>query len=348
VTVEYLHSLETLFEISGEPSIGDRIEKAVFNALPASYKPDYKGYQYYFQPNEVSCLNGPHGFPTEHGTNLTFGAISGYPCCAVNGHYAWPLFSQKLFLTSPDGGLAAALYAPCELRTRIGNVPVTFIEETQYPFRDKITLKVTAPTAVRFPLSLRIPGWCSEASVSVNGQGEKTPTAGTFVKLDRVWKSGDRVTLRFPMTLRVSSRENQSVAIERGPLVYSLKVAEKWRAIAPHPALSSPKAKQFPSWEVSPASDWNIALLLDKTNPDKSLDVREVKTTSLQPFAQSGAPIMLVGKGRKVPSWRLNEQGLAGVPPSNPSMEGPVVPVTLVPFACTRLRVTYLPVAGNQ
>lgn len=347
VTVEYLHSLETLLEISGEASLGDRIEKAAFNALPASYKSDYRGYQYYFQPNEVSCLNGPHGFPTEHGSNLTFGAISGYPCCAVNGHYAWPLLSQKLFLSSPDGGLVAALYAPCEVRTRIGGVPVTIREDTQYPFRGRVTLTLLVPSAIRFPLSLRIPGWCSNASISVNGRSEAPAAAGTFSKLNRTWSSGDKVTLDFPMKLRVLERENRSVAVERGPLVYSLKVAEKWHAIRPHPALSGLKAKAFPSWEVSPASDWNVALVLDKTNPEKSLEAVEMKTASPQPFAQVGAPIMLIGKGRKVPTWRLNEVGLAGVPPSNPVVEGPAFPVTLVPFGCTRLRVTYMPVVGN-
>jgi hypothetical protein len=343
VTVEYLHSLETLLELSGEASVGDRIEKAAFNALPASYKPDYRGYQYYFQPNEVACLNGPHGFPTEHGTNLTFGGVSGYPCCAVNGHYAWPLLSQRLFYGSPEGGLTAALYAPCEVRTQAGGKPVTFREDTQYPFRDRITLTFSASTATSFPLRLRIPAWCSNAHITVNGQDESHPTAGTFFKIDRTWKTGDRVVLEFPMKILVSERENHSVSVERGPLVYSLAVREKWRPIAHHPELSGPVAKLFPSYEVLPESAWNLALVLDQSDLSHSLEVIERKVQSTQPFSPQGAPIELLGQARKIPSWTLNEWGLAGVPPYPAQVEGPSLPVTLLPFGSTRLRVTYLP-----
>lgn len=344
VTVEYLHSLMVLLEASGDPTLGDRIEKAAFNALPASFLPDYKGYQYYIQPNEVACLNGPHGFPTDHGTNLTFGGISGYPCCAVNGHYAWPLFSQTLFLATPDGGLAAALYAPCEVKALLGGSPVTIREDTSYPFRDHVTLTVLTRTPTRFPLSVRIPGWCAKAVVSMNGREENPPVAGTFFKLDRAWKNGDRVTLRFPMALRLEQRENGSVAVERGPLVYSLKVVEKWHALPHHPALMGPTAARFPSWEVLPTSDWNYALVLDRADPSKSLEVVEKTVKSSQPFSPQGALVEIRAQARKVPEWRLNEWGMAGMPPDHPAVEGPAVPVTLVPFAGTRLRVTYLPV----
>ncbi len=344
VTVEYLHSLLVLLALSGDPSLGDRVEKAAFNALPASTMSDHRGYQYYIQPNEVECRLGPHGFPTDHGTNLTFGAISGYPCCAVNGHYAWPLLSQRLFYATPDGGLAAVVYAPCELRTLVEGRAVTFREETLYPFRGRVQLTYHSPATLSFPLRLRIPNGCPQARVTVNGQEQGRPANGTFHVLQRSWKEGDRVTLEMELPVRVTQRENHSVALERGPLVFSLAIQEKWRPIRPAPELSGKTAAAFPSFEVLPRSDWNLALSLEGPDPFQVVE-RTVK--SAQPFSPEGAPVVLLAKAKKVPEWRLNEWGVAGVPPFPARTEGPARPVTLLPFGCTRLRVTYLPVVGR-
>ena len=345
VTVEYLHSLEVALPILGDASIADRIEKAAYNALPAALKSDLMGYQYYILPNEVKCSPGPHGFETDHGTNLLFGGISGYPCCAVNQHYAWPLMSQRLFLAAPGGGLAAALYAPCEVRAKVaGGGSVTLVEETGYPFREDVTIRVKTEKPTRFPLSVRIPGWCGKAVVSVNGKAAGPSVAGTFQKLDRVWVIGDLVEIHLPMELRTTSWENHSVAVERGPLVFALKVAEEWWPLPPEAELKGYDAERFPSWEVRPKSAWNFALSVDPADPAKSLQVVEGKTASPQPFSQAGCPVMLVGRGRKVRSWGLNDLALAAPPPYSPvDISTPLEPVTLVPFASTRLRVMELP-----
>jgi hypothetical protein len=215
-----------------------------------------------------------------------------------------------------------------------------------YPFREKVTLTVLSNSPVRFPLSVRIPRWCSVSRVFVNGLEEPRSGSTSFHKIDRTWKNGDRVILEFPMGLVLNQRENQSMSVVRGPLVYSLKVAEKWRRITHHPDLTGPTAALFPSWEVLPASDWNYALVLNKANPDLSFEVVEKTVKSTQPFSPQGAPIEIHAEAKKVPEWRLNEWGMAGVPPKDPVVVGAAVPVTLVPFGSTRLRVTYLPVTN--
>jgi DUF1680 family protein len=77
-----------------------------------------------------------------------------------------------------------------------------------------------------FPLLLRIPQWCSQASVSINGYSIANATkSGEFLTIDRTWKSGDQVTLDMPMPWRfVAGRKAQAgcVAVMRGPLVYTL------------------------------------------------------------------------------------------------------------------------------
>src|SRR5690606_19902232 len=98
-------------------------------------------------------------------------------------------------------------------------------------------------------LHLRIPLWCKGARVTVNGAGQPVSTVpGQTARLSRLWVNGDSVELTLPMTLRQSRWHENSLAIERGPLVFALRIEEEW-------------SQQPGFWEVRPASPWNYALL---------------------------------------------------------------------------------------
>ena len=59
---------------------------------------------------------------------------------------------------------------------------------------------------------------------------------------------------------------NDSVAIERGPLVYALKIGAEWKKVKDNP--------QFADWEVYPTTPWNYALEIDREHPERSVDLR--------------------------------------------------------------------------
>src|SRR6267142_6872861 len=90
--------------------------------------------------------------------------------------------------------------APSEVRTTVaGGTPLSITEETEYPFRGEVRLKLASERPVEFPLLLRIPAWAQRASVSVNGQAVEGVRAGQFVRVQRAWKAGDAVVLNLPM-----------------------------------------------------------------------------------------------------------------------------------------------------
>jgi uncharacterized protein len=347
-TVEALHSLGMLIEALGEPSLGDRFEKAAFNALPAALLPDGKGYQYYIQPNTVNATKGLRGFQTDHGSNLSPGGISGYPCCAVNMHYAWPWVAQTLYMAVPGGGLAAIAYAPCRVEARVAQgTAVTITQETDYPFRDRVEVRVDPEREAEFELWLRIPGWCRTPAILVNGEAQTPPKPGSFAVVRRIWKMGDSVTMRFPMEPLITRWENRSVAVERGPLVFALKVGESWTKADPHEELKGPMARLFPSWEIRPTTIWNYALIVDETDPQGFFQVQEAGIVARQPFTQRSAPVCILARARRIGAWGLDGFGNAQPPPPGPlTLDTPAESVTLVPLACTKLRVTYLPIAN--
>ena len=134
-------------------------------------------------------------------------------------------------MRTPDDGLAAVAYAPSRVTTTVRGVPVEINLQTDYPFRDALHLAIVAQEPVRFPLLLRIPGWAHDPVIQVNAGATVHPEAGTFYRVEREWRNTTKIILTLPMRPTLSHRPNQAVAIERGPLVYGLKIGKDWRRI---------------------------------------------------------------------------------------------------------------------
>jgi uncharacterized protein len=336
--VEAMFSLENDLAILGDAHLGDRLEKMAFNPLPGAFSGDMWSHQYDQQPNQVLCDINPRQWTNNGPESNLFGLEPNFGCCTSNLHQGWPKFAANLWMATPGGGLAAVAYAPSEATTTVrGGVPVTIREQTEYPFRSKIAFTILPRGPARFPLVLRIPSWAAGATVRVNGRalaGDAPVRPGAWHTIDRLWRAGDQVELDLPMAVRVSRWYNNSVAIERGPLVYSLRIGEQWNKLRD----KSPAA----DWEVKPTTAWNYALALDPAQPDKSVEVVELPLGALF-FSPQSAPVELRVKARKLPAWNM-ANGSAAPPPQSPvSSAEPVETVTLVPYGAAKLRITAFP-----
>ena len=161
--VEAMYSLEVLAGITGDSRLGDRLEKLAFNALPATFKKDMTAHQYDQQCNQVICsAKGEHVYVNNGPDANLYGLEPNFGCCTANLHQGWPKFASHLWMKTPDGGLAVVAYAPCVVETKIQGKPVKLVVETEYPFRDEITIKVTVPEPMTFPLELRVPDWAEK------------------------------------------------------------------------------------------------------------------------------------------------------------------------------------------
>jgi hypothetical protein len=265
----------------------------------------------------------------------------------------WPMLNNHLWLATPDNGLAAVIYAPCEVTAKVADgTEVTIIEDTDYPFRDTINFTIKTPQPVAFPIQLRIPAWADKAELLVNGEPARTRPdnleikAGTFVHLTGHWKDGDKITLKLPMNIRITHWECSSIGIERGPLAYGIAPPEDWRKF---PDWRRGDALDgWAAWEVHPDGRWEYAVELDTKSPQNSVEVIE-RDMHAQPWTYQNAPVALRMKARHVRGWGHDEYGNAAPPPISPvKTDTQLETIELRPYGCIRLRVAYIPVLADD
>ena len=338
--VEYMFSLEHALAITGSAALGDRLEKLAYNALPGTFTDDMWAHQYNQEPNQVECSLHHKPWTTDGPESNLFGLEPNFGCCTANFHQGWPKFANSLFMLSgsqdsdAQDGLVAAAYAPCEVRTTLRGTPVHVVEETAYPFKGTVRFVINPASPLTFPLQLRIPAWAAETTVHVNGEPQPQPAAGTFARLDRTWRQGDRVELALPMDPRVSRGFNNSISIERGPLLFSYGIGENWVKLADRGMTAD--------WQVFPSTPWNYALDIDTERPASSIKVNEGEAEA-GVFSAWSSPVRLGVKARKVQKWRA-EDGVADAVPQSPvSTDQPEEDITLVPYAAAKLRVSAFP-----
>lgn len=336
--VEYMFSLEQLVEAFGDAALADRLELLAYNAYPGALTPDCWAHQYDQQANQVLVSKAKRKWSTNDDTSNLYGLEPNFGCCTANLHQGWPKLVSHLWMATPDNGLAAIAYGPCRVRAKVAQgIEATVNVDTDYPFDGTVRMTVYPATTASFPLHFRIPNWAEGATLRAGGMKYKV-RVGSFAVVERTWRQGDVVELQLPMRVRAERRYNQAVSLLRGPLVYALKIGEQYQKLKSyHPTL--PVA----DWEITPTTPWNYGLVLDPTRPEDFTTV-EVRKLGKVPFAQETAPISLRLRGRQLPEWQLADNSAGETPVSPARSAQPVTEVELIPYGCTRLRISEFPV----
>lgn len=211
VTATWMKFLYQLLRLTGDVRFADELEKNLYNGLLGAQMPDGSWWAYF------SGVNG------ERVPSLMQHNDVGLSCCVVSGPRALLLTPQWAVMTSGEGPVIN-LYFPgsAELISPAGQ-KIMVAQKTNYPAADTVELSLKLVKPEDFTVALRIPAWSERTSLKVNGESVEAKS-GSYAKIRRTWKSGDRVQLVLDLRGRILEAPdgNGQLAVMRGPLVLSL------------------------------------------------------------------------------------------------------------------------------
>ncbi|HZL05608.1 MAG TPA: beta-L-arabinofuranosidase domain-containing protein, partial [Coriobacteriia bacterium] len=210
---------------TGEGKYADLIERTLHNIFAASTSTVGDGFFYVNpvqrrRPRDAAPVDGK---PLRSDAPGTRPAWFDCACCPPNIIRTISSLSGYL-ATADETGFQLHLYAPTVLDVPVADGSVRATVQTEYPTDGVVTVQIDESPAQPWTLSLRIPAWCTGATVEVDGvRSEATPDARGYLRIERAWASGDVVRLELPMPVRLTVAHPSvdavrgSVAIERGP-----------------------------------------------------------------------------------------------------------------------------------
>ncbi|SUH01235.1 glycosyl hydrolase [Salmonella enterica subsp. enterica] len=139
------------------------------------------------------------------------------------GHYIYTPRADALYINMYVGNSVEIPVENGALKLRIGG---------NYPWHEQVKIAIDSVQPVRHTLALRLPDWCPEAKVTLNGLEVEQDIRKGYLHIRRTWQEGDTITLTLPMPVRrvygnpLARHVAGKVAIQRGPLVYCLEQAD--------------------------------------------------------------------------------------------------------------------------
>ncbi len=214
-------------ELDGE--YADVMERALYNSVLSGIS--LSGDRFFYAnplcviPKKENCL-------TEKSSNIKAVRQEWFDCscCPTNIVRILSSLGQYIYSTNNDG-ISVNLFVKSSVEVKIHGQNIKIEQDTRYPWEEKIVISVDPEKSMEFTLFIRIPGWCLSPSITVNEKKLEISNyiKNGYIKLQRIWRKGDKIQLIFPMDIMeieanplVYNNCNR-IAIQRGPLIYCLE-----------------------------------------------------------------------------------------------------------------------------
>ncbi|MBC7811392.1 MAG: glycoside hydrolase family 127 protein, partial [Burkholderiales bacterium] len=229
---------QRMFMIDPDGRYIDVLERALYNNVLAGVS--YEG-EHFFYANPLASY--PNVNPFDRFSGIT--SEQHYhrsewfdcPCCPPNLARLVASIGDYFYVATADT-LYVNLYNQNHAQFQFGGSDVQIEQQTDYPYDGAVSFTISADQPTTFTLALRVPNWCREYSVEVNGSEYIANPERGYVLINRQWSNGDQVKLSLSMPVERMLAHPQvrqdagNIALQRGPLVYCLEEVDNGAGLA--------------------------------------------------------------------------------------------------------------------
>jgi hypothetical protein len=276
----------------------------------------------------------------------------------VNAVAVIPEFIRGMMLKDDCGNVYVTAYGPCSLDFE--NVSIE--EKTFYPFRNKVSFIIKK--VAEYSVFLKIPEWASGYEVKINGEKVSAlKNENGYVEIHKNWEENDHIQIDFDTEVKVIRVDDSDfsnkhpIAFKYGALLYSYHIPEEWEEIEGRPTTPLPKGWHWynvnPTFTPPDTADYHDALGMRKEMISWNVAVDEnltaddvtVEECATDGYAWETPYIKLHTHCYKAPFLCAPYPKRTFEPFADKQYVTDKLPLTLVPYGCTNLRITYFPIA---
>ena len=206
-----------MLQFTGDGKYADVMERSLYNGALAGIS--LKGDRFFY----VNPLESEG----DHHRQAWYGCA----CCPSQICRFLPSVGNYVYGTS-EGSLWVNLYMGSETTVKLQGKDIRVKQETTYPWEGDMKLTLGMDKPVKTEIRLRIPAWCKDYTLSVNGKAVTAPVEKGYAVLAGKWADGDVVELILAMPVEEVAADPRvkedagKRAIQRGPIVYCLEEAD--------------------------------------------------------------------------------------------------------------------------
>lgn len=220
---------QRMLQINPDRKYADIMERALYNGILSGMSLEGDRF-FYVNPLEVSPKVAEFRYDHRHVESTRQGWFS-CACCPPNLARLLTSINQYIYGQS-NRDFYVHLFADSEVEFKVDETKVTLRQKTQYPWDGKVKIELSLEEKTEFALHVRIPTWCKQSQVQVNGKKVKDTESiqsNGYVTIAQKWQDGDVVELELPMPVEVVHAHPKvrevagRGALQRGPVVYCLE-----------------------------------------------------------------------------------------------------------------------------
>lgn len=213
-TYNMLRLSRMLYTTSADSKYMDYYERALYNHILSTINPIQGGFVYF-----TPMRSGHYRVYSQPQTSFW--------CCVGSGIENHARYVEMIYSHKADEELVVNLFIPSTLKWG-----KTVIEQiNNFPAEEGTTLLINPKKASEFTVSIRVPEWTSGDRMNprVNGEAVEGVIEEGFLKIDRKWTEGDRLTVDLPMSLRAVQLPDMSenYSFMYGPMVLAASLGKE-------------------------------------------------------------------------------------------------------------------------